>query len=176
MREGRLTLFVADGLGHGLPAHEAATAATRIFADRHEQAPARLMEDVHAGLRSTRGAAVAALALDTERGVAHFAGLGNISGIVLLPGGSRHNLVSHNGTAGHTAGRIQEFAYPVPPGAIVILFSDGLASGWDLSRYPGLLPRSPSLLAATLYRDFSRRRDDVTVVVARERPPVAEKL
>jgi hypothetical protein len=45
-----------------------------------------------------------------------------------------------------------------------------------LNAYPGLQLRSPSLIAAVLYRDFSRRRDDVTVVVAREHPPVAEKL
>jgi hypothetical protein len=32
------------------------------------------------------------------------------------------------------------------------------------------------VIAGVLYRDFSRRKDDVTVVVARERPPVAEKL
>ena len=56
------------------------------------------------------------------------------------------------------------------------MFSDGLSTHWDLSPYPGLTQRSPSLLAGVLYRDFSRRRDDVTVVVARERSPVAEKL
>jgi hypothetical protein len=32
------------------------------------------------------------------------------------------------------------------------------------------------VIAGVLYRDFSRPRDDVTVVVARERQPVAEKL
>ena len=31
------------------------------------------------------------------------------------------------------------------------------------------------LIAAVLYRDFSRRRDDVTVVVAKDRPLLAEK-
>ena len=175
-REGRLALFVADGLGHGLHAHEAAMTATRIFAGAHEQSPGRLIGDVHAALRPTRGAAVAMLAVDVERGVCTFAGLGNISGMVLVPTGGRHNMVSHNGTAGHSAARIQEFSYPVPSQATIVLFSDGLASHWDLSLYPGLAQRAPALIAGVLYRDFSRRRDDVTVVVARERTPVAEKL
>ena len=69
----------------------------------------------------------------------------------------------------HTAARIQEFHYPVPSGAIVVMFSDGLATQWDLKAYPGLQQRSASVIAGVLYRDFSRRRDDVTVVVARER-------
>ena len=174
MREGRLAVFIADGLGHGLPAHEAATTATRTFGQSHELPPARLIEDVHAALRPTRGAAVAALAIDIERRIGVFAGLGNISGVVLLPLG-RHSMVSHNGTAGHSAGRIQAFTYPIPMDAVVVMFSDGLATHWDLSLYPGLRLRSASLIAAVLYRDFSRRRDDVTVVVIRERPPIAEK-
>ena len=175
MREGRLAVFMADGLGHGLSAHEAATAATQVFGQHHELTPVRLIEDVHAALRPTRGAAVAALAIDVERRVGLFAGLGNISGVVLLPAG-RHSMVSHNGTAGHTAARIQAFSYPVPADAVVVMFSDGLATHWDLSPYPGLRLRSAALIAGVLYRDFSRRRDDVTVVVIRERPPVAEKL
>lgn len=176
LREGRLAIFVADGLGHGISAHEAASTAVAAFARGYEDTPRRLIEDVHAALRSTRGAAVAAAAVDLHRGVTAYAGLGNIAGAILLPGGGRHNMVSHNGTAGHAAGKIQEFSYPLPSGALLVLASDGLATQWDLKAYPGLLSRSPSLIASVLYRDFSRRRDDVTVVVAKERPAIAEKL
>jgi anti-sigma regulatory factor (Ser/Thr protein kinase) len=175
-REGRLALFVADGLGHGIHAHDAATAAVGAFTSGHERSPGVVISDVHAALRPTRGAAVAMFAVDLERRTGVFAGLGNISGSVLQPAGGRHSMVSHNGTAGHSAARIQEFSYPVPPQSTIVMFSDGLASHWDLSPYPGLLQRPPALIAGVLYRDFSRRRDDVTVVVARERSPIAEKL
>ena len=83
-------------------------------------------------------------------------------------------MVSHNGTAGHAAGSIHEFTYPVPPQSTIVMFSDGLGTRWDLTPYPGLAQRSPALIAGVLYRDFSRRRDDVTVVVARERRPIAD--
>ena len=53
------------------------------------------------------------------------------------------------------------------------MFSDGLGSHWDLTLYPGLASKSPALIAGVLYRDYCRR-DDVTVVVARERRPLAE--
>jgi len=175
-REGRLALFMADGLGHGLPAHEAAESAVRVFSESPESRPGSLIEDVHAALKPTRGAAVASMAIDLERGVAAYAGLGNIAAAVMLPSGSRHSMVSHNGTAGHTAARIQEFTYPVPRNAIVVMCSDGLATHWDLKPYPGLVTHSASVIAGVLYRDFSRRRDDVTVVVARERTPVADKV
>ena len=169
VRDDRIAMIVADGLGHGLPAHDAAREASAVFARLHEESPQRIVEDVHAALRSTRGAAVAVLAIDCVRGVARYCGVGNISGVILRPNGSRQSMVSQNGTAGHTASRIHEFNYPVPPGSSIVMASDGLGTHWDLAAYPGIRTRDASILAGVLYRDFSRRRDDVTVVVAQER-------
>jgi anti-sigma regulatory factor (Ser/Thr protein kinase) len=166
-RAGRTVLLVVDGLGHGIVAAEAATAAVRLFRDRARQAPGVIVQALHDGLRSTRGAAVAVTEIDSERGVVRFAGLGNIGAAILSSGGRRH-LMSHNGTAGHTVRRIDEFAYPWPDDGVLIQHTDGLATHWDVDRYPGLLRRSPSLIAAVLYRDFNRGRDDVTVLVATE--------
>ena len=168
-RAGRLALFVVDGLGHGFNANYAAETAVQVFTRRHEQAPARFIEDVHLALKATRGAAAAMMAIETERGTALYSGLGNVAAAIVSGTGGRHHLVSANGTAGHTAARVQEFTYPVAPDSIVVMASDGLGTHWDLSKYPGLRVHSASAIAAILYRDFSRRRDDVTVVVARRR-------
>ena len=169
MREGRFAIMVADGLGHGILAHDAAVAATDVFRRFHQESPARVITDVHASLRATRGAAVAMVAVDTDRGVASYCGLGNISAFVVPSTGSRRGMISQNGTAGHVASRIIEFNYPVPRQSTLVLSSDGLGSHWDLDRYPGLRTRHPSVIAGILYRDFSRRHDDVTVVVAKGR-------
>jgi len=170
MRDDRFAIMVADGLGHGLSAHEAADAAIAVFYRQHEQSPSRVIADVHAALRSTRGAAVATVAVDTDRGVANYCGVGNIGAVLIsATNGSRHSMVSQNGTAGHMATRIHEFSYPLPARSMIVMSSDGLTSHWDLGRYPGLSTRHPSIIAGVLYRDFSRRRDDVTVVVAKPR-------
>ena len=42
----------------------------------------------------------------------------------------------------------------------------------DLGAYPRDLARDAALIAAVLYRDFTRGRDDVSVVVQRMTPPV----
>lgn len=169
MRDDRFAIMVADGLGHGLSAHEAAVAAIEVFYRTHEESPARVIGDVHAALRSTRGAAVAVVAVDTARSVANFCGLGNIGAVVLSPSAARHGMISQNGTAGHVASRIHEFSYPMPSRSTIVMFSDGLASHWNLASYSGLMTRHPSIMAGVLYRDFRRRRDDVTVVVAKSR-------
>jgi hypothetical protein len=61
---------------------------------------------------------------------------------------------------------VHEFEYPWPDqNAMVVMHSDGLGTRWDLAAYPGLSQRHPAVVAAVLYRDFTRGRDDVTVVV-----------
>ena len=44
------------------------------------------------------------------------------------------------------------------------------SSRWQIARYPGLPARHPSLVAGVLYRDWSRGRDDVTIVAVRQHP------
>jgi len=165
-RPGRGLILVADGLGHGSDAARASGEAATIFQKNPHLAPAAMIEAVHTALRHTRGAAVAVAEVDVLHRVVRFAGVGNIAGVILSSGGSRHT-VSHYGTVGHEVRKIQEFTYPWPEGALLVIHSDGLASHWSLDPYPGLANRHPSLMAGVLYRDYSRRRDDVTVVAAR---------
>ena len=157
-------VMVADGLGHGLLAAEAAAAAVDVFARDPLDRPSMMLEEMHRALRPTRGAAVAVAAIEFERDVAVFAGVGNIAGAIIVDG-VRRNMVSHNGTAGHAASRMQEYSYPMLGQSTLVLHSDGLSTNWNPADYPGLFTRDPSIVAGVLYRDFARRRDDVTVVV-----------
>jgi anti-sigma regulatory factor (Ser/Thr protein kinase) len=161
-------LMMADGLGHGLGAADAARAAVRCFERDPTLGPAAQVSAIHQALRGTRGAAVAVVRVDRRVGVATFAGVGNIAGSIIGDRGSRQ-LVSLNGTAGHTVHKINEFSYPWTDDALLLVHTDGLVSRWDIALYPGLVQRHPSLVAGVLFRDFNRGRDDVTVVAARRR-------
>jgi hypothetical protein len=81
----------------------------------------------------------------------------------------RRQMMSHNGIVGHNMRHAQEVDTPWLARAMLILHSDGLATRWDIDQYPGLPLRHPSLIAGVLYRDSTRGRDDVTVLVARSR-------
>ena len=95
--------------------------------------------------------------------------MGNIAGSTLdLKTNRGFSMMSHNGTVGHAVRKIQEFKYPWATGALVVMHSDGLGTQWQLDRYRGLALKQPGLVAATLYRDFRRTRDDVTVVAVRQ--------
>jgi hypothetical protein len=164
-------LMVADGLGHGPAAAQASAQAVRIFTKMASEPSGTIVQTMHDGLRSTRGAAVAVARTDLVRNTVTFAGLGNISG-VLIAGTTVRRMVSQNGTAGQSAQRIKEFDYPLPPRepGLIILHSDGIGGRWALDRYPGLAAAHPTVIASVLYRDFNRGRDDATVLVARVGP------
>ena len=162
---GRTMILLADGLGHGLLAADASRQAVRLFRENATLEGPKLLELLHAGLRSTRGAAAAVADVRHGQHEVRFTGVGNISG-TLITGGATRSMVSQNGTVGAEARRIQEFTYPFADDTLLVMYSDGLASRWQLSQYPGLQFKHPSLIAGVLYRDHRRERDDVTVLVA----------
>lgn len=166
----RCRVLVVDGLGHGLPASEASSDAVRVFRERKDLGLSDLTRAIHEALRSTRGAALAVAEIDRRRGSLRFVGVGNIAASVQRADGSRgQSLVSHNGTVGHQVRKVQEFAYPWTDDSMLVMHSDGLSTQWRLESYAGLNARHPGLVAGVLYRDFSRGRDDVTVVAVRGR-------
>jgi anti-sigma regulatory factor (Ser/Thr protein kinase) len=160
------TLLVVDGSGHGLLAARAAEVATRAFLDHLDYDCPRLVETIHRALAPTRGAAVAVARIDTASRLIRYVGIGNICGAAFSGGGIRR-MVSHNGTAGHIAPRIQEFTYPYVGAPVVVMHSDGLTAKWSLDSYPGLASCHPSLIAGLLFRDFRRGRDDASVIAMR---------
>jgi anti-sigma regulatory factor (Ser/Thr protein kinase) len=159
------TLLVADGLGHGPEAAEAAVEAVRLFHRFNGHRAPVLIEYIHGGLRATRGAAVSVARFQPASGKMVYSGVGNVAGVLAVNGELRR-MVSMPGTAGHNARKIQAFEYPFTSG-LVILHSDWIASTWTLDRYPNLAARHPTLIAAVLYRDLTRHRDDATVLVAK---------
>lgn len=165
-----VSLLVVDGLGHGVAAQQAAKAACEVFQKSLVTSPIMAVQRIHAGLRGTRGAAIGVANVDLAASSLTFSGLGNIAGLAAA-GGQVRRFVSMNGIAGHTAGQLREFVYPCDgPGLVVILHSDGIGTSWSLDRYPGLAARHPALIAAILYRDGTRGRDDATVLVLRRSP------
>jgi anti-sigma regulatory factor (Ser/Thr protein kinase) len=163
----RSVFMVVDGLGHGPGAAEAAMTALEAFETYRGDSPAEIIHRLHVAMKSTRGAAVAVAEIKHDRGVVIYCGVGNVVGIVLMPEGHlARSMVSHAGIVGHQMPVVAEFTYPWSPKASLVMHSDGLDTHWNLNSYPGLLNKDPALIAAVLYRDQNRTRDDATVLVA----------
>ncbi|MFZ6654923.1 ATP-binding protein [Undibacterium sp. TJN19] len=160
------TMLMADGLGHGPEAAIPASYAVNTLRSMPSAPITRLMETADNALHGTRGAALAIARLSLDEDRLNFAGIGNIS-VCVVNGEIQKQLMSHNGIVGNKIRKIHEYDHPFLPQSLCIMHSDGISTQWDMDNYPGLVTCHPSLIAVVLLRDFSRGRDDATVLVAR---------
>lgn len=161
-----ISVLVVDGLGHGPQAAAAADLAVELNEDSPFAEPESYLQLAHERLRPTRGAVGLKAIFDTDQRTIRYAGVGNISGCI-ASNFERQSFTSHNGSLGGQVGRTQEFRMNWEYESLVILHSDGLMTKWNLNSYPGLSLRTPQVIAAVLYRDYLRGRDDATVLVLR---------
>ncbi|HEX4000261.1 MAG TPA: ATP-binding protein [Pirellulales bacterium] len=167
-RDATATFMIADGLGHGVLAAEASAEAVRVFEAKPLQRPAAFLQAAHQPLRTTRGAAVAAALINIAERKLYYSGFGNVCGSIFdNRGADGRGLVSHNGTLGLQIRAVHDIEYDWPHCGLLVMHSDGLQTRWNLAAYPGLAQRHPAVIAAILFRDFTRGRDDVTVAVLR---------
>lgn len=163
IEDGRASVIMADGLGHGPVAAEAADEALKVFATTRGS-PATILERAHPLMRGTRGAAVTIVDLDPVAGRLVYAGAGNISGRI-VSGVEDRSLMSQHGTLGVQIRKLQDVTTAWPEHSLVVLHSDGLITRWNLQDVGGLLQCDPAVIAGWLLRDYTRGHDDVTVVV-----------
>jgi anti-sigma regulatory factor (Ser/Thr protein kinase) len=160
--EDTVTAVLCDGLGHGPLAAAASAVAVAAVLDGPAAEPAVLLERAHRRMSGTRGGAVGIVQVAAD--VARFAGLGNVAASILSADG-RKSMLSVPGIAGHRAPAIRQFEYVVPPGAAVILHSDGISSRWEVAAVPGVNARDPLLIAAVLLAEAGIHRDDAGILV-----------
>ncbi|MER7406408.1 ATP-binding SpoIIE family protein phosphatase [Streptomyces sp. NPDC000070] len=165
----RVTLMLADGLGHGREAAHASTAAVRELRRTAHLAPAAILRHLHDALRSTRGAAVATAQLETDTGQLRFAGVGNV-GARLHTADGWQPLVSHPGIVGAAfPATVPVQQVPWRRDSLLVMHSDGLPGRWTPPNDTSLLNRAPAVVAAAVLRDASSAarpaRDDTSVAV-----------
>jgi anti-sigma regulatory factor (Ser/Thr protein kinase) len=160
----RVSVLIIDGLGHGPEAEAAAMAGQDAFQRQPFDSASLIFEEMHHAMKGTRGGAAALAQFDGATAGLRFAGIGNI-GATLLEDGKSRGLASHPGIVGLQYRKVQVFEQTEALGQLLVMYSDGLQSRWNLTDYPGLIYRHPAVIAAVLQRDFCRGRDDVTVLV-----------
>lgn len=162
-----LKLLVADGLGHGPGANEAAAAACAAFSLCGENDPVEILRFIDNSIKKTRGVVGTVVVYDFKNKLWNTAGVGNISTRMLSYVNTR-NFISYNGIIGHnmphsmTSQQVSSSEFQQ-----IVLCSDGLKTKWDSHTYPGVNKFDMTVLAAALYKDFAGKTDDMSVVVGK---------
>lgn len=166
-----MTLFLADGLGHGAKAAEASLAALDMAREAKTLSPAEILRRVQGGTVHTRGSVGFLSQIDACQGEVMYAGLGNIDARIVSATGTQRHLVSQQGTLGsriHMSKGVREASAEWSPGDSLCLASDGIDARWHPEDLPGLFSHHPSLICGVLWREFSRGSDDASIVVCKE--------
>jgi negative regulator of sigma-B (phosphoserine phosphatase) len=168
----RLVLCVADGLGKGAPAREASHRAVACLATDEGAAsddPAQLLAFADLALQGTRGAVMAAASHPFGGGTLRHACAGDTTTMVATAKGQRRLFC-----ASHVLGTLPQRRRPFPaeeiqaqPGALIIMYTDGLVSRIALPEQPAFLLQHPLRVASYLLSRFTRGHDDALVLVSR---------
>ena len=160
-------IFFGDGLGHGEHAHGAVAKAAECFSQCKHDDPVEILREIHECVRRSRGLVASVAILDLARNVWKLCGVGNIM-TRLYTGISYKNYMSYNGTLGlNIPNSLKESIFEVEKNQHLIMNSDGIRSRWDLGKYPSIFKYDGALVAAAVYKDFTRRNDDASILIAK---------
>ncbi|APR77553.1 Anti-sigma B factor RsbT [Minicystis rosea] len=171
VRDGDTLMFaVADGIGHGPPAHEASGQAMERFLAESgaRSSPTAILEACDDPLKGTRGAVMCVARIDEATRILDHAGVGNVTTRIEREKSARL-FSGSSATLGGRGLKRRPFADSVPleDGDVVLMYTDGLTTRVDLSREPELLREHPIVIAQRVMVAFVRPNDDALVLVAR---------
>jgi len=159
-------ICLVDGLGSGEGAAEAAQAAIRCVKVNSTLPLSDIMAKCHQALKGTRGAVVALMHISFAESTLTFVGVGNIS--IHVRSTALIKPISRNGIVGYRLPRLREFTYPYTPGDLFVLHTDGISNRFTLDSAVWMKEaQDVQILADEIARNFGKKNDDVTILIAR---------
>ncbi|RYD58182.1 MAG: serine/threonine protein kinase [Sphingobacteriales bacterium] len=163
----KLTLFVGDGLGHGPDANDAVTQAVKAIRKENTGEPVDMLRSLHTSVRKTRGLVGTIAVFNFKDKKWRICGIGNIA-TRMQNGLLVRNYMSYNGIIGmNIPNTMKDQIVDHVKGQLIIMCSDGIKTRWDTQRYTAIFRYDLAILAAAIYKDYGRRTDDMSVVIAR---------
>lgn len=165
-RDGRLVLALADGLGHGNDAREAAAAAIDVVAST-DAPPADLCRLAAAAAVGTRGTVLTVIELDEQDRTLRVSGGGNVMTHIVGPRGTR--ILSTQAAVLGNHHRVPTFTHEqldLDAHDVVVMFTDGISARARLDVHNNALRGHPLRVAHHMLETFGRTSDDAMVVVS----------
>lgn len=158
-------VFYGDGLGHGEYAKEAVDVAGNFFLELEDIDPVDIIRQLHEKVRRTRGLVGTIAVFNRLTNEWRICGVGNIF-TRLYSGMTYKNYLPYNGTIGlNLPHSMNPSIFQIERNQRLIMCSDGIQTRWDLTKYPSILKYNTMILAAALYRDFTRGNDDSSILI-----------
>ncbi len=159
---------VIDALGHGEDAHQSTVAVQGVLAQHHSLGLEAMLYEAHKALkdRRLRGAAVSLVKIDYDAKAVLFCGLGDVMVKIFLPHEDKSLYpLPQEGIVGDLWRTLQVQQFPLVPGALIAMFSDGLSGKLSIPKTSR--QEHPVHLVNRLMDQFGRAHDDRTLLLAK---------
>lgn len=165
-RRDRCIFAVIDGLGHGVGANKVSKLASEIIDNNVDKSIEEILIAVNKGLRYTRGVVAGIIKIDTIKREFEYSAVGNIEFRYLF-NGKTERLIYSNGLLGaYDNKKIKVHKKTYDKDAIITMCSDGIINKWDYTSDLNMEFNTPDNIANWILRDFAKKNDDATVLVA----------
>jgi anti-sigma regulatory factor (Ser/Thr protein kinase) len=161
------TLFIAiiDALGHGPDAHAIAEKAARSLKGAWTPDLEQTVRELHEALKSTDGAAAGLCMVNVAKHNVRYVGVGNT--VIRTVGNGERTVFSTPGTLGHQMRTPREQHLSIEPGALLLLYTDGIKERFEMEDYPQLRYQDSRTIAREIVTRYGKDHDDASCVVLR---------
>ena len=163
-RKDEIVLCAVDGLGHGIEAFKASSAAIDHVSKHIDQSFSDIFEGCDCTIRKTRGVAMTIAIASPQSDTIHIAGIGNVECRVV--GVSTRTFCGSPGIVGRGLRKLRIETAPLLPGDMVILHTDGISAKFGIDRRHFQM-RNLSQVAASIMSEYARERDDAGLILYR---------
>jgi serine phosphatase RsbU (regulator of sigma subunit) len=161
--ESEIRLCLVDGLGHGKKAAVAAQEAV-AYVEAHPKEPLpALFTGCNNAIQATRGVAMGIVVVDRQARRLTFGAVGNIRCAVV--GARTTRLMGSRGIVGAGFNSFSTDTLALNPLDLVVLFTDGLPSNLQLSRYSDSPRDRLGELAGQILHEWNEGKDDAAVLI-----------
>ncbi len=161
----KVFIAIVDVLGHGKDAHRLASISKRYLQKNYHKSLIDIVEGLHAHIKSSRGEVLAVCLLDIKSGQLRCVGVGNIT--VRKFGASSIKMVSRSGIVGYVLPSPKEEIMQLYNGDVLVLYTDGVKSLFELGDYPELLKDDAKTVATHIIHQFGKEEDDAACIALR---------
>ncbi|HVL50848.1 MAG TPA: SpoIIE family protein phosphatase [Actinomycetota bacterium] len=165
---GGALVAVIDGLGHGMEAAAAATAARDTVRSCAGEPIEVVLEQCHNALRGTRGAVITLAQVDQQRDELTWIGVGNVEGRIwpALPGATLNRQAPplRGGVVGHALPKLRSSTLTLSRGDLLILSTDGVSNNFHEEF---MLNGPVQQIADDIMDKHWTGKDDALILVAR---------
>jgi negative regulator of sigma-B (phosphoserine phosphatase) len=156
-------LAVIDGVGHGPEARDAADLAAREIRRRPTEPLGELVEQLHATLKGSRGAAVTLARWRAVDAVVELLGVGNVAAWVIGPAGEQRYRPTPGVLGARWPPHRPNKHLELGQGRMLVLATDGISSRATVERR--VVTKGPIAVAQHLLDEHGKDHDDALVAV-----------